>query len=623
MIKFKFLSILALLCITASSAWAWSGSGNSADDPYLIQSADDWGTLADNVTNGTSYSGKFFKLTQNITATKCMAYGNADKYFSGTFDGGGFTITYSASVTYDYISLFRKCDGATIKNLHVTGTLTATHRYAAGIVADAKGNVTLINCRSSITINSSYNGDATHGGLVGCVSATDANITLRGCVFDGKFTTSNGTTNCGGLVGWSNSTLTVENCLFAPASGNTTSMGSGTLVRIRDGVASTYTNSYYTETFGTAQGKQARTISAGTDVTALAISGTATEYGAARITTYGTDKGFKYNGTYYAGNGDEVTLTLSHADKDGYTFSQYTATPGTLSGTTLTMTDADQTVSAQYNAIPTHSATWDATDSEKDDWSIEPGTPYEGQAVKATYNFAKGGKHVKRVKYTVKPVATMQTVTAAHVGKVIAANGNVYNTVAEATAAGTTASGIIAYVGTAGEVHSVYTAHKGIAVSLDETLLAYSTVNEDLDSPTSDFATVLTWKNGELTTNAAVAKGTYPAFTWAAGHNTTPGRVSGASAWFLPSVGQWNLAVRGMTGSNTDLKEGSSNANSNMDRDKLNVVLNAAGASPLGVGNYMMATEYSTTEFWEYIYLGYFDHMGKSAEFAVRPIFTF
>ena len=281
-----------------------------------------------------------------------MAYGNADKYFSGTFDGGGFTITYSASVTYDYISLFRKCDGATIKNLHVTGTLTASNRHAAGFVAHAKGNVTLINCRSSITINSSHNGDATHGGLVGLVDYSSS-ITLRGCVFDGKFTTTNGTTNCGGLVGWSESPLTVEDCLFAPASGNTTSMGLGTLVRVRGEIARTYTNSYYTETFGTAQGKQARTISAGTDVTALAISGTATEYGAARITTYGTNKGFKYNGTYYAGNGDEVTLTLTHADKPGYTFSQYTATPGTLSAqtetsATLNMTDANQTVSAEY-----------------------------------------------------------------------------------------------------------------------------------------------------------------------------------------------------------------------------------------------------------------------------------
>ena len=318
--------------------------------------------------------------------------------------------------------------------------------------------------------------------------------------------------------------------------------------------------------------------------------------------------------------GIDLTLSSTVPTRTGYTFAGWNTQAdgnGTsyAAGATYTA-NAAVTLYAQWT--PTYTATF-ADGNDNEGWTIAPASGVQGATVTVRY---EGENKVKSVTVQAKPICALSAVTSAHVGKVIGADGNVYNTVAQANTA-TTACGVIAYVGAAGEVHSAYAAHKGIAVSLDETLLAYSTVNEDLDSPTSTFATVLAWKNGEFTTNAAVAQGTYPAFTWAAGHNTTPGRVSGASAWFLPSVGQWNLAVRGMTGSNTDLKEGSSNANSNMDRDKLNVVLNAAGASPLGVGNYMMATEYSTTEFWEYIYLGYFDHMGKSAEFAVRPIFTF
>ena len=318
--------------------------------------------------------------------------------------------------------------------------------------------------------------------------------------------------------------------------------------------------------------------------------------------------------------GIDLTLSSTVPTRDGYTFNGWN-TKANGSGTSYSAgatytANAAVTLYAQWT--PTYTATF-ADGSGGTGWNITPASGAEGTTVTVSY---EGENKVKSVTVKAKPICALSAVTSAHVGKVIGTDGNVYNTVAQANTA-TTACGVIAYVGAAGEVHSAYAAHKGIAVSLDETLLAYSTVNEDLDSPTSTFATVLTWKNGEFTTNAAVAKGTYPAFTWAAGHNTTPGRVSGASAWFLPSVGQWNLAVRGMTGSNTDLKEGSSNANSNMDRDKLNVVLDAAGASTLGVGNYMMATEYSTTEFWEYIYLGYFDHMGKSAAFAVRPIFTF
>ena len=44
-----------------------------------------------------------------------------------------------------------------------------------------------------------------------------------------------------------------------------------------------------------------------------------------------------------------MSLTLSHGDAaTGYSFDQYTASAGTLSGTTLTMPDADVTISATW-----------------------------------------------------------------------------------------------------------------------------------------------------------------------------------------------------------------------------------------------------------------------------------
>ena len=61
---------------------------------------------------------------------------------------------------------------------------------------------TLEGCRSSVTINSSVQGDGTHGGLVSRLSGQDNNIVIAGCVFDGSFATTGGTTNCGGFIGW-------------------------------------------------------------------------------------------------------------------------------------------------------------------------------------------------------------------------------------------------------------------------------------------------------------------------------------------------------------------------------------------------------------------------------------
>ena len=70
MIKFKFLSILALLCITASSAWALDGSG-TPEDPYLIKVSQDWWDFADGVNNGT-YSSSCAKLMINIGSTQTL-----------------------------------------------------------------------------------------------------------------------------------------------------------------------------------------------------------------------------------------------------------------------------------------------------------------------------------------------------------------------------------------------------------------------------------------------------------------------------------------------------------------------------------------------------------------------
>ena len=65
----------------------------------------------------------------------------------------------------------------------------------------------------------------------------------------------------------------------------------------------------------------------------------------------------------YAGNGEAISLTLSHADAPtGYTFSQYTVEGGgsldapTSNSPTLTMTDANQTINVQWSELITYTA---------------------------------------------------------------------------------------------------------------------------------------------------------------------------------------------------------------------------------------------------------------------------
>ena len=134
MMKIKrYIFLVAALLLMGQGASAWSGSGNSASDPILIANANDWNTLATNVASGTNYSGKYFKLTADITVTTMVT-----ATFSGTFDGGGHTLTFNYTATGDNAAPFAYITEATIRNLHTTGTINTAYKFAAGLVAISK-----------------------------------------------------------------------------------------------------------------------------------------------------------------------------------------------------------------------------------------------------------------------------------------------------------------------------------------------------------------------------------------------------------------------------------------------------------------------------------------------------
>ena len=138
----RFLFVISAMLLMVQGASAWSGSGTSSGDPYLIASPADWETFA---TSNDDYSGKFFKLTADITVTTMRT-----KTFSGTFDGGGNTLTFNYTATEEEVAPFRYITGATIKNLRVAGTINTGYKFAAGIVAISNGG-SIENCQSSVT----------------------------------------------------------------------------------------------------------------------------------------------------------------------------------------------------------------------------------------------------------------------------------------------------------------------------------------------------------------------------------------------------------------------------------------------------------------------------------------
>ena len=226
---------------------------------FTISTATEWDTFASKVTNGEDfYDGKLVKLAADISVTKMVGTGGSSgKRFKGTFDGAGHTLTVTYNVDETYDAPFRAVEGATIKNLHVVGTITTSHTLAAGLISEAYGNCTISKCRSSVTINSSRSGDAgKHGGFIG--QARDgSSITLNNCLFDGQLLGSS-TNGCGGFVGYReyNGSLTFTNCLFDPSAVTIgTDYSSSTFAR-NGSTKTSLERCYYKTAFGIAQGKQ-------------------------------------------------------------------------------------------------------------------------------------------------------------------------------------------------------------------------------------------------------------------------------------------------------------------------------------------------------------------------------
>ena len=189
---------------------------------FAIRSYDDWLAFNQKVEDAKGKYDVNARLYADITTDAVIGWTSSSPY-RGVFDGNGHTLTvnYSGSANSAYnnrfIAPFRYVGNATIMNLHVAGTISTNERNVAGLIADAndKSTIAIENCRSSVTIKSSYNGATDNGGFIGRQSG--ATVIINNCKFDGAFEGENSAEN-GGFVGWvaRGSTLSINNSLFAP-----------------------------------------------------------------------------------------------------------------------------------------------------------------------------------------------------------------------------------------------------------------------------------------------------------------------------------------------------------------------------------------------------------------------
>ena len=152
-----------------------------------------------------------YKLLNNITLTSAWTpIGDNSNRFTGSFDGGGHTITFGVGVaTATYTGLFGMIgDAGTVRNLTVNGdisvTATSGFTYIGGIVGYNWG--TIENCAMLGSVRASGGAVNRSGGIAG-MNGSGATISRSYSV--GNVSASGTDTNeAGGIVGEDNGTTT-------------------------------------------------------------------------------------------------------------------------------------------------------------------------------------------------------------------------------------------------------------------------------------------------------------------------------------------------------------------------------------------------------------------------------
>ena len=187
-----------------------------SDGSYTVTSADGLMNIAKLVNGGKTDINITLDKNIDLTGKDWTPIGtDYDNAYTGTFDGGGHTITGLTVTTNDqyaglfgYLGKFGKF--CTVKNVVMDGIqITCNHRLgSAGGVAGYSRAVTIENC----SVSGSVSGTMRAGGVVGGLNGGS----ITGC---SSSATVKGTLNVGGVAGETNSGATMAACY---ATGNVT-----------------------------------------------------------------------------------------------------------------------------------------------------------------------------------------------------------------------------------------------------------------------------------------------------------------------------------------------------------------------------------------------------------------
>lgn len=223
------------------------------------------------------------KLTADIdmTGIAMLPINRADYSFRGVFDGQRFAINnVYMNLPEERCSFFNTTDGATIKNLKLTGEYFSDQKFMGGLTGYAY-NTKFQNCEVAVTLNSTIEGDGTHGGLLGN-NAGDGTV-VENCIVNTNILGEE-TDCCGGVCGWAGSKIEIKNTLVL----SSYTVGANGSNPVSRGDNATVNNVFYLNNFGTAAGNVTKEMLASGEV-AYKMNGSKSEGELAWFQTIGVD----------------------------------------------------------------------------------------------------------------------------------------------------------------------------------------------------------------------------------------------------------------------------------------------------------------------------------------------
>lgn len=233
--------------LTLYAAWQevdLFAAGDSVESPVLLGSAAELQALADKVARGTSYTGKYFKLANDITLDASWSgIGCYIAPFDGSFDGGGHNVIMRGTP----VGLFNFCGkNSTLQNFNLTGSMAvnacpedySAYKAVGGLVGSSGGAVK--NCTQQLAVNIAPEAKINYfGGLVGLLE----HGSMQDCrALPGASISGEASGYVGGLLGYYKSAAVnkedlitrIENC-SSHADITAASRASGGLVGLMQG----------------------------------------------------------------------------------------------------------------------------------------------------------------------------------------------------------------------------------------------------------------------------------------------------------------------------------------------------------------------------------------------------